>query len=336
MKILFETQQQQRYDLEDGIHRMLISDHIRFEEKYTKEIPGKFICRILRNFMDFKPKEYKDTLNRSFNQFLAENKNRKDIIKNEGKPFTVTVSLRDSLNEFFEIKSAGEKRQVINFLLRQYARLPFYERERIYFHKCYNEIEKCIAKNTMISLTTSKNKKFEVKPVKIEIDEHSMSHYLIGLSREAGSNKAFDWYSTKLSRIIEYADRHEETDLTIKEICEAEERIIKYGAAYINPDNDSNKNKEVWLTEYGYEKLFLKTIARQRPIPVSVEKSEADKKYPYILKFDCSDIQIENYFFLFGKEARVVLPDSLRKKLINKYKAALDSYSQTPDERSDR
>ena len=86
------------------------------------------------------------------------------------------------------------------------------------------------------------------------------------------------------------------------------------------------------LTERGYNELYLKIIAHQRPIPVEEPKliQIEDKKY-YLLSFDCSHRQIRNYFFSFGAEAEVLEPESLRQWFINDYQSSIDVYEHNEE-----
>ena len=82
--------------------------------------------------------------------------------------------------------------------------------------------------------------------------------------------------------------------------------------------------------------MFLKVIARQRPIPVAEPKTvRIGGKVFYELEFDCSYRQISNYFFSFGKDAEIVSPLRIREDFIKKYSEALEIYRSEKDEQAD-
>ena len=64
----------------------------------------------------------------------------------------------------------------------------------------------------------------------------------------------------------------------------------------------------VRLTQYEYEKMFLKYISHQRPVPTKQPESvEINSKTFYVLTFDRSYNQIRNYFLRLEPMQRLFL-----------------------------
>ncbi len=73
----------------------------------------------------------------------------------------------------------------------------------------------------------------------------------------------------------------------------------------------------VRLTERG--KQMYKMIVKNRPVVTSIDGD----KYT----FDWPEMQLEDYFRRFGKDAIVIKPRSLKAKLKKYYSGALEAYS---------
>ena len=81
--------------------------------------------------------------------------------------------------------------------------------------------------------------------------------------------------------------------------------------------NDINKKGVQFLSSERSEIAIKFTDAglrnyrtRQHLRPSGVQ----DKKDPYLFHFECTEIQILFYFLYFGKEAKVIAPEELKKK----------------------
>ena len=110
--------------------------------------------------------------------------------------------------------------------------------------------------------------------------------------------------------------------------------LAQFGASYMvkGLSKGDITHSVVRLTKRGYEETYLRHIARQRPIPVKEPKAVIiNNETFYELEFDCSHIQIMNYFFSFGADAIIVSPKEVRDKLIEKYKDAFEKYTEISD-----
>lgn len=317
-----------RYDLSYYSFRQLQRDYINFEQQFTNKFSNGFICRILINYIDYAEEKSADEFKSDISKRLIHKPDVDYFCK--GKRITFTIDLYNKISKFdFTNNENFKKRIVITYILEKFTALPLSEREKIYFRPQYTEITKAIDSKELLLIKICKGKEFEVKPYALNVDENSMSYYLIGYSRPRYTDTDFELHSHKLSRISMCSSRHKEFSLLYKEIKNAKEIGEKFGAAYLVPNLNKNEieNTVVRLTKYGYEGLYLKIISRQRPIPLSepIEVVHNGEKY-YELVFDCSQPQIRNYFFSFGKEAEIISPKSLRDNFIKEYKEAYEQY----------
>lgn len=328
---IIETGALSRYDLSSYSYRQLQKDHICFKEKYAKKFGNNFICRILINYMNYAQENFLDSFEKEIKEYLS-NRKPKDYCESDRISFT--KELTNKMREFdFVGLDTFKKRSAINYILEKFTSLPLAKREKIFFLDYYRIISEAIEKNKMLILKNSSiNKEFEIKPYRLEIDDNSLSYYLIGYSRERGSNNEFECYSNKLCRIKECYIRNIEYTLSFSEKNNAEKLLEKFGAAYMfkNRSIKEIERSVIRLTEKGYNDLYLRIIAHQRPIPID-EPNEIiinGTKF-YELEFDCSSDQIKNYFFSFGKEAIAISPHDLKESFINRYRDAMENYGDT-------
>lgn len=316
-----------RYDMSNHSYRQLCCDHIRFEERYAEKFGNNFICRILINYMCYAQDHYIEKFEFDVASFLKK-KRHDEYIKDDRISFT--KGLTEKMLEFdFANNDAFKKRSVITYIIEKFVTLPLSEREKIYCYQQYKTILNAIEDDEILLISVSSGKEFEVKPYTIEIDDNSTSFYLIGFSRQKGSEKEYECHSFKLSRIKDCRSKHKECVITAKQTKTIKEISEKFGYAYMvrNLTKKEIEKTIVRLSEKGYKILFLKVIAHQRPIPMSEPKSiEIDGELFFDLEFDCSYEQIRNYFFSFGAEAEIMSPTSLRERFIREYMTAINRY----------
>lgn len=328
MSEIIEAGMLSRYDMSYYTYRQLQRDHIRFEEEYTEKFGNKFICKILINYMCYAQEYFLERFESDVVKRL-EKSEHDEYIKDDR--ISLTKQLTDKFLEFeFSSHRDFKKRSVITYILEQFTLLALSEREIVYCYPQYRAIAEVIDKNEILLVSLFSGNEYEIKPYNIKTDENTLSNYLIGYSRPKGSKDEFDGHSFKLSRIEKCRSSHKDSVLSFKEIKILKEISEKFGSAYI-VRNLAKKDIEktiIRLTEKGYENLYLRIIAHQRPIPISEPVLiDIDGKVFYDLTFDCSHQQIRNYFFSFGAEAEVIFPIWLREKFINEYRLAIDQYN---------
>lgn len=95
--------------------------------------------------------------------------------------------------------------------------------------------------------------------------------------------------------------------LTKDDIIAIEKKLVDSSPAYLL---GTNERVVVKLTERGQKSYKTKLYSR----PAKEPESSGDT---YV--FYCSPLQAYNYFFPFGKEAKIIEPTSLRERFKNSY-----------------
>lgn len=332
----FVSESLSRFDMSYFTFRQLQRDHINFEESYADKFENGFICRILINYMSYAQENFRIDFEAAVENIL---KNRECEEYSNGARITFTKALADKMGEFeFTNRDDFKKRPVITYILKSFAALRISEREKIYNYDIFKTIEKAFSDNELLYVKISSGFEYEVKPYSIEVDDNSGSYYLIGYSRRKSGEKDYECHSFKLSRIRICKSRYIESVLSARELRNAKEICEKFGCAYMigNLSKKDIERSVVRLSARGYKELFLKVIARQRPIPVAEPKTvHIGGKVFFELEFDCSYRQISNYFFSFGKDAEIVSPLRIREQMIEKYSEALRNYRSEKDVQAD-
>lgn len=225
-----------------------------------------------------------------------------------------------------EGKHYSKTSEYIKALVEFYAEKPLFEREGIIFGDLIaglqREVEAASGDRRVLLLTlkTPTRPKYEVKPYRIMSDKGMNYHYLVCLSRPCSD--PFEPYrvaSFRVSRIESfkpYAKSHGSGSLTKAQVKSVEAAIKEKGVQYLVGDPFSCK---IRLTEAGYGKF--QSILHLRPIAKSVERLSDGG---CIAEFDCTEMQIEHYFFKFGKDAEVLEPRLLRERFCEMHRAAAD------------
>lgn len=208
-----------------------------------------------------------------------------------------------------------------------YCRLPYIERERIFFLKTILEIENALLRQCSLSVTLTNNLRFSVKPYKIETDRHHNFNYLIGLCcpypfetdlENTIPSSEPHCASFRISRIVSAQCRYRNpSSLSSEEISDMESEIKKKGVPFLL--NDISETA-VRLTDEGVRKY--NSMLHLRP-PYTNKTSDN------IYFFHVSEMQIEFYFFKFGKDAEILSPESLRNKFHMEYSEACSVYDKS-------
>lgn len=206
----------------------------------------------------------------------------------------------------------------IKALLEEYALLPFFEREGIFFKNTIDNIDEAIRTGNLIKFRYINRKQQQtqitVRPYKIAASSLLRYHYLIALPVNAETSA--DILVLRISRISEVRKLNRTSHITIQERNNIDELIRTKGIQYMVSQESETK---VALSEEGY-KLY-KSILYLRP-NAKINK-EGDK---WILTLTCAEEQVKNYFFQFGKEAIIISPESLNQWFFEKYTDAAKMY----------
>jgi hypothetical protein len=295
-----------------------IIKHMKMKEIYLNEI---------LNIKDEKTKKYNvETL------LFEEKQEIESIIKIflDKKGITKIFHINDNNTNYlveecvedkFELYGKKHPSKYLKCLLEEYSELPFIERERVIQLHIYEEIEDAIMHKNVVKISAlfqGKETLFYAKPYKIMSDAMGTQSYLVCKSRlfrnteEMLQIASFNMYRIKKAKRV----KSEHFSFKEKEINNIEENISKKTVAYLLGDAEIIKVK---LSETG--KTMYNNILFSRPIYESISPEG-------YYCFNCSTLQIKNYFFKFGKEVEIIYPLELRNMFKNEYSLALSLYNE--------
>jgi hypothetical protein len=201
--------------------------------------------------------------------------------------------------------------QYLKDMFSSYLSIPRNEREAIIFKDTYEDIEKAIREHKILtfSSTTSDEKYFfAVEPYVLAPSKEEQCNYLLCCDRRSRKPRTF-----RISRIRSVFITPDSFPINPDIQKELQEKAIR------SPHSVSLTVKAVVrLNKYGVKKF--KSITKNRPI---VSKTEGNLYY-----FDWPELQLEEYFNRFGRDAVVLEPASLREKIKKFYYYGLREYSK--------
>jgi hypothetical protein len=232
-------------------------------------------------------------------------------------------------HNYFSYDSGAElsRGKYMGAVYEEYVKLPYIEREKVFFNDLYSIIEDAIEYKRAINIIYTQAKtSFYVLPYFMETDKLSMYNYLVGFAcKTESSSEPLSIYSFRLSKIHNVIfDRYSKAgfaDLSNEQQANQRARIKKsrekLGTMFIS-DEDKVILVEVKLTPKGKQKYIEQIHMR----PAGQLNSGNDDIYT----FRCSERQAEYYFWKFGKDVEILSPPCLRDKFITLYEEALKLY----------
>lgn len=373
----------QRISLDEVTYTVLQNDHLRFRNEYTEDFTllpcnrkteTSFLAKIMYNYLMYINKMEQEDKIVAFILYEKSNHSKSSINIKKDRHIYYFDKLQTKLLHFIDRIDATTNRRIslafINScLIKSYSMELYWEREKIFYFDQYNIIQKVLKKDGInqsekneqqvklllinaIEKETSKIYAYYVRPYTFQLDDTSLSYYLIGYAKKKSSTDNYVLSSFKLSRIIDCEAINEYFTYSANAQNLVNLFIRQYGPAYIpkgytdpseptsKEPNKTNKiqflHKEplikVVLSKDGYD-LYMKRINRKRPIPFTEPKplKSENKTVAWELTFNCSQEQILYYFFQFGKEAEITQPLELRETFVAKYKEALEKYTTQED-----
>ncbi len=207
----------------------------------------------------------------------------------------------------------------IKCIMEDYSSLPFIEREKIYRKDVFEIVENGCANSTLMQVRINvrgQKKTLYIYPYKIVADEMRSQLYLACYTREANQSvKEKTDASFAMSRIPKPTLLKQKAFLSKDEQKKIEEDIDKLSVNYLL---GQESEIHVKLTDIG-KSLFHNHIYSR---PQKDNSLSTENEYV----FHCSENQAFNYFYSFGDNAVIIHPESLRQRIINSHKKALDAY----------
>ena len=214
----------------------------------------------------------------------------------------------------------------VRALLEDYAQLPYHRREEIVFKQLIDLINTGIKDHLVLNVTNTRGSRLSIKPYKIETDQMSMYHYLVGYNIEAidSRNNPGDPYyyppviSIRISRLVDIEIQYYQSGaISIQEEQQIKKEIEEKTVQFV-----SGKSSliSVWLSDRGISNYESQLHLR----PTIIGKDPSDD---HIYMFECTEAQILYYFLRFGKEAKIISPQSLADRFRKSYDDALENYN---------
>lgn len=223
--------------------------------------------------------------------------------------------LSEPSSECGEDKYYSRRGKYIKSILEEYARLPYIEREKIYFSPFVTEIQNAIREERQLRIVTDKNAVYSVYPYKILSDPLSISNYLVGYcTRYDYPDDEKRPCSFKISALKSVRLEKSKSAFLKNSIWEQLAHTISSRGVQFMVGNEAEIH--VKLTEAGVNKYRRQTHLR----PPLIRKQDD------IYVFQCTTAQAEFYFFKFGKDAEILLPADLRERFKSMYEAAANTY----------
>ena len=308
------------------IVEILDRDIEMFNQKNRNSMINKIILTYLKikNQDDIQEKMFYDIKNMDVNMSAEKEKKLKEIIRKNlyetlkiKKGNSKLINFHLNKKTFQECKSLGEN---LNYIDTEFFRVIFewyslkakYEREQILFYEEILIIKEAIDKKYELEFKVKDNNGKLLKitnsyPFGIFESKDENYNYLV----TADNNEKL--YSTRISNIMNLLLIRKIFSVS-KEVQEkAKERIKNryYGMGNII-------NCKIEFTEIGYRNY--KIISHLRPNPI--EQDEKNR----VLTFNEPEDSLFFYFRQFGENIKVLEPKSLKYKLKDFYKKALESY----------
>lgn len=286
--------------------KLIVNYHTNFTEQQT----------VLMNFLKNKMKSVSAN-EKTLNDLcfdLSEKLSGFDIVR--GEKFDRMVSLKptkesESVIEYIEeyCLMGRTLSEYFRSMFASYASLPQDKREQIIFKTQYDAIRQAIKDKKCVFVTTTRNenKRYELSPYDIATSKEEMHCYVLG----------FIWSCNpmRLSRIKSVTQIAKDARFSKKQI-ETFEKMKLFGPQFRYGLDDGEVLVE--LTQNGINKFG--NIYVHRPIPTKVE---GNRYY-----FECSHMQVVQYFERFGEDAKVIYPNSVREEIIDFHKRALEAYNE--------
>ncbi len=241
-------------------------------------------------------------------------------IKNDlfqsGKSSAVTLTVSGSSYEIIKIIENNLLKdtslsQYLKDMFNSYLSIPRSEREAIIFNDTYEDITRALKEHKILSFTNTTSGddlSYLVEPYVIAPSKEEQCNYLICMDRNSRKPRTFR--ISRLRSVFVTADTFPIDPEIQKEL---REKAIR------SPHSVSlTVQAVIRLNKYGVRKF--KAITKNRPI---VSKIEGDLYY-----FDWPELQLEEYFKRFGRDAIVIKPESLKEKIKKFYYYGLREYNK--------
>ena len=273
-----------------------------------------------KNLIDKLLSEKEDDLKKEIAQ--DNDDTQKDFSKYTGIPHTYRINNKNIeylTEDCSEEKYYNHAGQYICSIIKEYCSLPFIERERIIKKDTYEIVEQACREKKILKIKAPINGKeqlFYVYPYKILPDLFHTQSYLVCYSRKSGKDESSKIVASfSMARLKMPTMLNQKFHLNQKELKNIKKQLSDNSPAYLigKPEQIA-----VRLSKKGKQNYQARLYSR----PEKIDELSTDDIYI----FNCTQQQIINYFFSFGKEAEIISPQDLRKRFMETYEKALNKY----------
>ncbi len=227
--------------------------------------------------------------------------------------------LTENLSECTEESYYQSRGKYIKCVIEEYARLPYVNREYIYYRPFMDSINEAIEKKKQLRVETKDGKIYNVFPYKILSDPLSIANYLVGYSRRYGFDendlRPCSFRIATLESVKVELSKSAFLSIDLQGILS--KFISSRGVQFM-----VGKEADILirLTEEGILKYQRQSHLR----PPLMERRPNN-----VFLFQCTTAQAEFYFFKFGRDAEILSPTELRSKFFEMYTSAQNVYRET-------
>lgn len=238
----------------------------------------------------------------------------------------------DNIEREVDVFFNGSSGEYFKYLIECYSRMPFGERERVFFKKWYdelmNQVSLPLTYRNLIEIEYESSRKVLakriVKPYKIIQAQDSGYYYFVGLSRsKEQTRKEYSPASFRLSRIRNIktisSTYYGSPKISHVEQAKLDDALNKKGPQFLISDYEKI---EVSLTPDGL--VLYNAMQQLRPNAI---KSEILPDGSTFMRFNCSRAQALYYFFKFGASVKILQPEDLKNEFYSRYINAANLYS---------
>ena len=260
----------------------------------------------LTSVKELKPKAASDLASKIIKTYITNKES------GSGKSAVITLTVSGESYEIIKIIENNLLKEnslsgYIKDMFLSYLSIPRSKREEIIFKDTYEAINKAISESRLLSFTSrGHDHKAIVEPYMIATSKEEQFSYLLCHDQRQKKNRSF-----RISRLSNVFI----TSHTFTKDQKIEDELIRKGLR--SPHSMSaDIHAVVQMTERG--KQMYTMIVKNRPYVTYIDGD--------LYHFDWPEMQLEDYFRRFGKDAVVISPRSLKSKLKNYYSHALEAY----------
>ena len=290
----------------NGFLKELIVNYFDQYRSDNEELLGNVLGE-LTSVKALKPRDANALADRIIRTYI----NNKEPVSGKSAVITLTVS-GASYNIIKIIENNLLKDNSLSGYMKDmflsYLSIPRSKREEIIFKDSFDTINKAISEGKLLSFSSrGHDHKVIVEPYLIAASKEEQFSYLLCHDQRQKKNRSFR--ISRLSNVFV-------TSHTFTKDKKIEDELIRKGAR--SPHSMSEDiHAVVQMTERG--KQMYTMIVKNRPYVTYIDGD--------LFHFDWPEMQLEDYFRRFGKDAVVISPKSLRTKLKNYYSKALEAYT---------